>query len=180
MAISFLTGQRLTADLLNANVIDYMATTPVIKSAATSRNTTTTLANDPDLQGIALGVGTWEIELLGLWTQSTTTTQKIKTRWAFTGTWGTAIRICTGTGGTNTATPGDATILNSRGFTLDTQDAVYGQDAGTSFGGFREISRQVVVTVAGNLSLQWAQSASSANNTNLQPGSNFTIRKISA
>ena len=44
---------------------------------------------------------------------------------------------------------------------------------------WREISFAVVVTATGDLSYQWAQNASSGNNTTLQAESGFRIRKIS-
>ncbi len=178
MAISFLTGQRLTADLLNTNVTAFMPVT-YTKTAVTSRNTTTTLANDPDLANIPLGVGTWEVDMLIFWTQASTT-PSLKTRWAFTGTWsGTVTRGNTGPALGNTAVASVATIINVGGPTLDTQDAVYGKDAGAGYGAVREICRNVTVTVAGNLSLQWAQNTSNASNVNIQPNSTVTIRRIS-
>jgi hypothetical protein len=181
MAIAFLTGQRLTADLLNANINDYMPSTTA-KAVATARLSTVTLADDAELAGIPLGVGTWEIEFIGLWTQTTTATQKIKTRWAFTGTWnGSAgFRAALGAGDTQSAVavPNNLTEVNARGYTLDTQDAVYHVINTTSYSTIREISRNVVVTVAGNMSIQWAQNTSVANNTTLQAGSSVTVRKL--
>lgn len=177
MAISFLTGQRLTADLLNANVIDFFPST-FTKAATTARNTTTTLADDTELAGIALSVGTWEIELRGFFTLTTTNTQGIKTRWAFSGTAADAVRNLTGLGSANTLEADVATTVNMRGRPWLSQDAVYRKLEGSAYGGFREVVSEFVVTVAGNLSLQWAQNASSANNTSLMPGSAFVVRKV--
>lgn len=184
MAIpTFSVGQRLTVSLITDSIVAYIPTTPVIKGTATNRNsggTGTTLTNDPELLGISLGVGTWSVYLQGFWTQTTTTTQKIKTRWAFTGTWNSPPRACYGAGFTQTAGPSAATESTWSAYTSDGQDAIYDQAAGGTFGVFIEESSNVVVTAAGTLSLQWAQQTASANNTSLQPGSAFTIRKISA
>jgi hypothetical protein len=179
VATSFLTGQRLTADLLNTNVIAFMPIT-YTKAVSTSRNTTTTLADDPELAGIPLSVGTWEVELMLHYTVASTT-PKLKTRWAFTGTWNTggAIRNVLGPSTINVAAPSQVTEMNSQGFTTDTQDAVYDSSTSSAYSAARELSRDVVVTVAGNLSLQWAQSVSNASNVTVQATSCFTIRKIS-
>ncbi len=177
MAISFLTGQRLTADLLNANVIDFFPST-YGKAAATARTSTTILADDPELSSIPLSVGTWEIELRGFFTLTTTNTQAIKTRWAFTGTAADAIRNLSGLGSANQLEADVATTVNFRGRPWQSQDAVYRKLEGSAYGSFREIVSEFVVSVAGNLSLQWAQNASSANATTMMPASAFMVRKV--
>lgn len=155
------------------------------KAAATSRNsggTGTTYVDDPHLSAIALAVGTYEIELVGLFTLATTNTQKIKTQWAFTGTWNgtTAPRQCTGPGSAQVGGPTAVTDMFLQGLHLNGQDAIYDVNLGTtSYCGFREVAGNVNVTVAGNLSLQWAQQTASANNTTLQEGSYFRVRRIS-
>lgn len=178
MATSFLTGQRLTADLLNSNVIAFMPST-YAKAADTARNTTTTYADDPDLSGIPLSTGSWEVELVGNFYLTTTTAQSIKLRWGFTGTWNGAstIRDVLGPGADNTTNAIQATSVAARGQTL-TGDQTYGAPASAAYAGFREICRTVVVTVAGNLSLQWAQNSSSGNNTTVAQATHFNIRKI--
>lgn len=177
MAIQFVTGQRLTANLMNANIYDFMPVT-YGKTSNTARTSTTTLADDPDLSGIALAIGTWEIEFRGYFTLTTTATQKIKTRWGFTGTAADANRMCIGLGSTNTASADAATVLNSVSKPWASQDAVYQKDAGAAYGAFREIVSEFTVTVAGNFSIQWAQSASNANATNLMNSSAVVIRKV--
>lgn len=167
-------------DPINASDINaIIATIPLtyVKSGATSRNTTTTLADDPHLVTIPLAVGTYDIELVMFYTLSTTTTQKIKTRWGFTGTWTSTTRACLGPGSANVAGPQDVTEATFRGYVTDTQDAIYDSSTSTAYSTVREIARGVVVTVAGNLSLQWAQQASSGNNTTVQAGSSFTTIK---
>lgn len=148
------------------------------KASATSRNTTVTYTDDPELLSIPLEVGSYEIELIGFWTQATTTTQKIKTMWKFTGTWNSPIRNCMGAAAAQTGAPNAVTDVTMSGFVADTQDAVYNTSISSSYSVFREIVLNAVVTVAGNLSLQWAQSVSSGNNTNLQLGTGFRIRKL--
>lgn len=172
---SFFAGLRLTATLLGATV-PIMA----VKGSATARTSTTTLADDPDLSGIALAVGTYEIEFVGNWTQLTTNTQKIKTRWGFTGTWNgsAAPRSCIGAGSAQTGGTTAVTDMTLQAVSLSGNDVVYDQAAGTSYGCFRETCGNVVVSSAGNFSIQWAQNASSANATNLQEGSYVRIIQI--
>lgn len=178
MPTRFLTGQRLTADLLNANVYDFFPVS-YSKAGPTARTSTTTYADDPELQGIPLSVGTWEIEFTGFWTCSTTNTQRIKTQWGFTGTWTPTFRSCIGAGSTNVTSPGAIETATFSAYVTDSQDAIYSQNSGAVYGTFRELARNVAVSTAGNLSLKWAQFASSANATTLQATSGFTVRKIS-
>lgn len=168
-------GQRLTADTLNT-LAGYLPVT-YTKAATTNRNTTTTHAADPELTGIPLAIGVYHIELTLFWIQATTNTQKIKTQWAFTGTWNTPVRAIIGTGTGNTAS-WDATTLTSFGGRTTATDATYNGLLGGQFLVAREVVYNVTVTVAGNLSLTWAQSASSANNTSVCSGTAFEIRKV--
>lgn len=171
---TFLTGQRLTADLLNSYLTDYQPLT-YSKGGVTSRTSTTTLTDDPELTGIPLAVGTYDIELVGFWTQAATT-PSLKTQWAFTGTWNTPTRACQGLGIGSTTAPDLGTIAHSRGNTT-AQNAIYGTYASTAYTIFRERAVSVIVTVAGSLSLQWAQNTSIASAVNLQGGTSFIIRK---
>jgi hypothetical protein len=162
-----------------ADINAILAVQPVAyaKASSTARNTTTTYAADPELTGIPLAVGSYEIELILFWTQTTTATQKVKTRWIFSGTWNNTVRAVIGAGSNNTAAPGNVAESQISAYRADDQDAVYCQAAGGTFGIVREISRNVVVTVAGDLSLHWAQSASSGNNTTVHAGTVFQVRK---
>lgn len=170
---SLAVGDLVTADLLQSMVPKYY-----IKPSAENRNTTTALADDSDLQGIPLAVGTWEIELLGFFTLTTTTAQALKTRWAFTGTWNNPDRNVIGPGSDNVAASDKSTTVNVRGAQAAGQDAVYQTSATTVFSNFREWTANCVVTVAGNLSLQWAQFSSSGNNTSMQGNTTFRVRQI--
>lgn len=178
MAVSFAVGQRLTAAALQ-DAFDFITPQTYVKPAVESRNTLTTLTIDDDLQLIPLVVGQYEIELVGFWTQTTSNTQKIKTQWKFTGTWNTPIRACSGAGSAQTGNPATVSEATFSGYVSDSQDAVYNQAAGGTYGIFREVVRNCTVTAAGNLALYWAQSVSSGNNTNLQAGTSFTVRRIS-
>lgn len=175
MGIQFVTGQRLTADLMNANIYDFMPVTTG-KTSTTARTSTTTLADDPELAGIALAAGVWEVELRGFFTVAAN--QAVKTRWGFSGTATDANRLCIGLGAGNVAQADAGTTVTAVGRGWQSQDAVYGKLSGATYGGFREIVSELVVTVAGNLSLQWAQNASSASATSIMMQSAFLVRKV--
>lgn len=170
-------GARTYASDIN-NIIALLPVT-YSKAASLDRTSTTTYADDNELAGISLGVGTYTIELIGMFTLSTTTTQKIKTNWAFSGTWNNPVRACLGPGSAATTSRTDVAEVQVGAYTATGQDAIYDVAAGSGFSTFREIGAVVTVTVAGNLSLQWAQNASSANATSLKAGTSFIVRKIS-
>lgn len=147
------------------------------KPSSTARNTTTTLANDPDLAGIPLTEGIWIARLILFYTVANTT-PKLKTRWAFTGTWDTFIRLCHGPGSTNTAAPDAATPSTFRGYSADTQDAVYNSSTSSAYSAVVEEASYIRVTAEGDLSLQWAQQTSNGSNVTVQPGSTFSVQKV--
>src|SRR5262249_48281086 len=104
------------------------------------------------------------------------TTPKLKTNWGFTGTWNTPTRFCIGPGNAQVANPETVTDVTLRGYST-TQDATYSSSTSTAFSVVRETVRNAVVTVAGNLSLQWAQGTSNANNVSVIAGTSFVVRQ---
>lgn len=170
-------GDIVSADDVNANI-------PVVyvKANSDSRPSTTTLAADPELTGIPLGVGVWSIELNMAFNENSSTLA-IKTQWAFTGTWNNPVRFCSGPGdGTVGGTNAGPTGLNYSSFVGAAANAnvVYSSAAaGGVYCIVREVANNVVVTAAGTLSLQWAQNVSNATAAIVNPGTSFTIRQIS-
>lgn len=152
-----------------------------IKANATARNTTTTAAADSGtglvLSGIPLEVGSYEVELILLFNFTTTGTQGIKTTWAFSGTSNIATvnRNCLGPGDSGTGPNANATIMSQAAG--PGTGAQYFTAANAAWSSAREALTGLTVTAAGNLSLNWAQSVSSANNTTLQAGSYFRITR---
>lgn len=162
---------------VDATTLDLMVPNIVVKPNQTVRNNTTTLTDDPDLAAIPLAVGTHWVRLTFIWCTNTSATPDIKTRWAFSGTWNNPFRACVGPASTNTANPDVVTPVK---FTVSAtnSDSVYGSAATTAFSVATEEAFNVVVTVAGNLSLQWAENALSATDVTVQPGSAFQTRQI--
>lgn len=167
-------GDIILASDINAQPLTFT------KLANTARLSTVTLADDPELASIPLAVGTYEIELCLFFTLTTTNTQKIKTRWGFTGTWNNQVRGVLGPGVNQVAAPNSVTEAQMAAYQSSGQDAVYDIAAGGTYGFARETASGVVVTVAGSLSLQWAQAVSTANNTTVQAGTSLKIRRTGA
>lgn len=166
-------GDIVSADDVNANIPSVY-----VKANLESRNTTTTLAADGELVGIPLEVGVYEIELM-LFFSCASTTPIIKTRWIFSGVWNSPVRACLGPGSDNVTAVNRATTVAALGNAADTANAVYGPDGTGTYSLARELTRNAIVTTAGTLALHWAQNVSNAANTTVQPGTSFTVRKIS-
>lgn len=177
---SYAVGQRLTASVLQdlSDSLEAYIPKTYIKSTATARSSTTTYTIDPDLQLIPLDVGTYEIELVGFVTFAGTTPQ-LKTQWRFTGTWAGSNGPDRAVSGPNsTAAASAASATNFQGYQAAGQDATYNANNGVLFASFREISRSVQVSVAGNLALYWAQVTSNASAVTIQGGTAFNVRKL--
>ena len=138
------------------------------KAALTDRNTTTALVNDPDLAGIALAVGTHMFECVINYQTITTTAQGGKFAMAFSGTADifngffegepAGAYFCIGLDPITTAQAAGANVNNTL-YKLQ----------------FKGLIR---VTVAGNLSLQWAQNVSNANATRVDKGSFLRTQRM--
>lgn len=151
-----------------------------VKTTTKAVTSSTTLADDNELINIPLGIGTFTVELI-LYLTFAAASVGIKTRWAFSGTWNgaSAFRSCFGPGSTNTSTSNTAVTPSTiSAFTLDSQDAIYSAGNISAYTTAREYAANVVVTVAGNLKLTWAQNASSASAVNVRQNSQFTVTQL--
>lgn len=166
----FYAGQRLTAALLAETIPDI-----TIKTATTSRTSTTVQTADPELSGIALGVGIWEVKVRYIATGvGSASAGGLATSWGFTGT-ATGVRNPVGPGFTSTNS-GAAENLRANGASMGLSTQFY-YTATTSTSIMEE--GLVTVSVAGNLSVNWAQAASNATATNLLAGSWVSVRQVS-
>jgi hypothetical protein len=179
---TYAVGQRLTAALLQelSDRFDdpaYNPTYPYVKQSATNR-VNNTLADDDELVGIALAAGTYHIRAVLLFNNGGSATPDIKTQWAFSGTWNNPNRICTGPATTNTGN-WDAITPMKYGGAASNVSVVYGVASSAAWSTASEETLLAEVTIAGNLSLQWAQNTTDAvNATILRPGSAFLVRQI--
>lgn len=167
-------GQRLTAAVLQEMIPD-----KIVKVSATDRSsatTGTTLTDDPELSGLALAAGTYEIHVM-LFAASASSTPDIKTAWDFSGTWTTPVRALNGPGTTATGGATANTEWRADGQAANSA-AAYSLAATSDYSVIHEECHDVVVTVAGDFSLQWAQQTSDANATSVKPGSYISARRI--
>lgn len=168
----YYSGLRLTAALLSSGQWD-----KTIKGSASTK-VNNTLANDSELAGIALGVGTWEIRMLIFVSTNTSATPDFKTQWSFTGTWSTPLRAVKGPGITNVG-GSDALTPMKRRATAVNSDSPYGLASSTAYAEVEESVSSVTVSVAGTLALQWAQNTTdAANATTVQAGSYVEVRQL--
>lgn len=142
------------------------------KSATTSR-TTTTLSDDPHLI-VALSTGVWSLNGFLSFYGSTTGTQSIKIRPEFSGT------ATTWTTNLSGFVNGSFNAGNAAVYAMP-QTFLMPNPITTASGAqdYMQISGVIVVTVAGNFSIQWAQQSSSSNATNLTVGSWISCLKVS-
>jgi hypothetical protein len=143
-----------------------------VKTATTSRNTTTVLADDPHLL-VPLSAGTWNFELwVPVWATAAST-GLFKFGMAFSGTqtnigW-SSIQTQNG------AYAGIATLVITAGSMSFSAFAVAASLSGADQ---LKVTGTITVTVAGNLSFQWAQAVSNANAANAGIGAWMTCVKV--
>lgn len=157
-------GQRLTASLLNSMVPN------VIVKAATNGLVSGTLTLDPELSGIALGVGTWSVEMVLLASAAAAATNpQLQVGWQFTGTFANSpVRITTGPGATNTATPGLSTPANFASNGTFGSGSFYGLRTGAAaaYARITEECHELQVATAGTFGILLGQATGSAGATN--------------
>jgi hypothetical protein len=165
----FYSGQRLTAAALTSMEFDITT-----KTGATTR-TNNTITNDPDLSGIALGVGLYYVRMILFVTCTASATPDVKTQWTFTGTWNTPLRYVIGP---QTSTSPNAITTMRMSAQVVNSDSVYDIGSSSTYTGIEEWCTYLNVTVAGNLALAWAQNVTNANGVTLNPYSSVEVRQI--
>lgn len=152
--------------------IDSLSQTPsvytALKTSTTSRNTTTTLADDPDLSVTVVEPGYYMVEVCFIWGNVTTTTQGF--RFVLVGGTGhgiahyrtAAVPSASAEFGTLSSTTSVHTNIPSAG----TNTPMVGS-------GFRDIT-----SANTTFKLQWAQGVSNANATELRAGSFIRLTRL--
>lgn len=142
------------------------------KPTATALTSNTTLTADPDLT-VFLPVGDWRIDVY--LTVTGAAAADIKVNYAWTGT-ATISRQGFGPGPASTDV-NDAETGVFQGIAFSSS-LIYGTStAGSRASGIHE-NLLVEVTVAGTLTLQWAQNASSATATNVTGSSKMFVTQV--
>lgn len=164
-------GQTMTADLFTAYQDDW-----VFKQVTTTRASTTTFADDPELQYPLVGGATYRIDLL-LHVASNTAAQ-VKTNWNIP-TGASGLKECWGADAATTLN-GTAGGTPRSGVHQLTNSVAYG-DRNNGATLQHLITEGAVLTTlgAGTFALQWAQNASNATGTIMAIGSYMKIRRLS-
>ncbi|MFH9430230.1 hypothetical protein ACH4JZ_18305 [Streptomyces sp. NPDC017615] len=163
-------GMTITAGLLNA-----IQPNSVWKTVNTDRDTTTTLADDPDLSVQLAAGATYRVQFRLFY--GATDAARFKTAWT----------VPPGASGNKTVVgPDQGVILSgtssggtgrwgvhvfSTSCTYGTRDSTSNLCAGTEEG-------TIFTTSAGTLALQWAQATSNANAARLAAGSMLTVTRL--
>lgn len=143
----------------------------VAKAADTARNTTVTLADDPDLVITGLPAGTYYFKTFLRHNQTTTTTQLFKFQLHFTGTTPT-VNTCAN----QIVAPGGAgTVFTDQSCY---ENPIVNNGTGTGVSDYSMREGVLIHPNTGALSIQWAQSVSNANSTTLKAGSYLYLQRI--
>lgn len=152
----------------------------VYKSIGQSVTSSTTPVNDTEL-AVPLAVGVWRVEaFLSVAGLASTVAGGITVNWATTGTITGLTRACLG--------PGWGAIAQTQsGLGADNfKSTTHGITTVVAFGGLGTATTIIKedlllnVTVAGTLTLQWAQRVSSATATSVSTGSRLMITQVEA
>jgi len=171
VATDAMNQQTSDARYLLASDTRYLQAIYAVKTATTSRTSTTTLADDPHLL-ITLPAGTWAVELWAPVWASTLGTNGFQYALAFSGT-STSSSFALNVLMNNVANsrPTAAVGIQDSFGTITVGTGISGVDWIHLFG-------TIIVTVAGDLSFQWSQSSLSANATNVGIGGRLVAHKL--
>lgn len=141
------------------------------KTADTNRNTTVTTAADPDLTYAVPAAGTYQVEATLIF-DSANAAAGFKYTYGFTGT--QTLNVGFETGFVNAGIVGPTNINN-----LTAGARSYGTVSTTANSNYVILTGTFLITVAGTLSINWAQSSSSATNSTLRAGSWLKVTQTS-
>ena len=142
----------------------------VVKSANQPIASSTTYQTDSELVTPTLAIGTWHVELSMIATSAT----PVKVKWVNTGTMANNRRV-SGAGSSVTDNADNSTGKWAvSGFGTD---VVYGYRAATAQFHIEEWA-MLNVTVAGTITVNWGQNASSGTNTTILAYSYWRLRQV--
>jgi hypothetical protein len=155
-----------------------MAIVPLttFKTSATSRNTTTTFASDPDLAFSNVPIGTYEIEGVLFFDCSTAPGSNggLKSQLSFSGTVANGIVAQIGSTGTNTVIANAYASFSGSTIAINNMSSA----SATATGNWIQFRGTVTLNTIQNVALQWAQSSSDSDPTILQIMSRLSLRRI--
>jgi hypothetical protein len=147
-------------------------TQAVTKAGSTARSSTTTLADDPDLQ-LTLAAGTYRVTALLSVTGHPS--GDVAVGWGFSGSWTMSLRGARGPGTTagTVQTTGAAMVTSAPS---STGGVSYGTDGALSSCIREELV--AVVSSTGTLAVRWAQGSSNGTDTVMGAGSTLIAQRI--
>lgn len=160
-------GQKLTATLL-----DGFVPTVYKKAGSDTRTSTAAVTDDPELTGIALEIGSYDLSAVIYFTG---TTGDIQMRFGFTGTYGGLVGWTGPSPGTELLDHTAATMRNNAAPPGNAQ--TFGHNSASVYAVVR-VDGIVDVSVAGNLSLQWGQQTSDVTATGVMGESFIRVNRI--
>ena len=152
-----------------ANTWFVNATYYATKTANTSRTSTTTSADDPDITVTVAANSTYEIQLLLQYEGATAGDLKYQLNCPA----GATLYACEHSL-QNAATDGTFDEINPRNVNADANSGALGAGVGAVV----LVTGQLVITTGGVVKLQWAQATSSATATIMKAGTFLLLRRI--
>lgn len=163
-------GDDITADLLSS-----MLPRIIVKSASTTRTSTVTMADDPDLSMTIEANATYFVEFFIRY--SAIDAEKIQTQWTVPAGAGGNRGVC-GAGSTANQTNLDNISMRT-GAHAYTTPVTYGTRNSTSNQGY--LTETAVLTTsssAGSVALQWAQGTSGSSGTTVASASLMRVTRL--
>lgn len=162
-------GDDITADLLSK-----MLPRIIVKPSATSRTSTTTLADDPDLSMALEANATYFVEFFLYYNGDDT--GRFKTIWTVP-SGSTGNRGVIGEGSTVTTATNADNVLGRFGVHAYGTSVVYGtRNSANQLQAYE--SGVIITTSSGNVTLQWAQNSSSTTATTLNNTSLMRVTRL--
>lgn len=162
-------GDPITAAMLNATQGDV-----IVKTVATSRTSTTTVTDDPDLTTTLDANATYLVEIFAHVVSATT--PEFKTQWTVP-SGATGNRTAFGPGSSATDTDVDNVSVHA-GVHAFTTAVAYGNRTSTS-NQISVIETAIVTTTSsGTCALQWAQATSNATASQVAAGSSMRVKRV--
>jgi hypothetical protein len=164
-------------DPITASMLNYTQGDVIVKTVATSRASTTTVTDDPDLTATLDANATYLVEMIVHAVSAATGTPLIKTQWTVpSGATGNRTSFGPGSSATETDSNNISVHAGVHGFTTA---LTYGRRSTSDSNQIAIIETAIVTTTSsGTLALQWAQAASSSTASQVSAGSCMRVKRV--
>lgn len=167
--------QWAAGDPITASALNYTQGDVIVKTVATIRASTTTLADDPDLTTTLDANATYSVEFL--LKPGSNLAADFKTQWT----------VPSGASGNRTALGPGSTATDGGADNIAMHSGTHGFATTVNYSGVRDVvtnlffvyeSAIVITTSSGTCAIQWAQVTSTAVNTQLGAGSMMRVKRV--